>query len=248
MVACNSEMRERALRMLAEAAPDHSTQWSAIRHVAQLLGTCPETLRPRRRQVEVDHGQKPGVTSEAAEEIKCLRRENLELRRAHEIEERVRVVRQGTRPSHDEVFRSIDQHKDRFTSISTRIASGRAICFGAAPDGQWVHHQPRLPGRASASHLCSAAARRAARARGGAAARRKLWRLRPTEGARPAQAAGLDLGRDRTERLMRLAGSAASGGRSPCSPPAPIRPRRSRGTWSSGASLRPLRGGSGSAT
>ncbi|MET4706112.1 transposase-like protein, partial [Frigoribacterium sp. UYMn621] len=39
------EMRERALRMLAESRPDHPTTMSAIRHVAGMLGMSPETLR-----------------------------------------------------------------------------------------------------------------------------------------------------------------------------------------------------------
>jgi len=39
------EMRERALRMLAETRPSHSTMMSAVRHVAGLLGMSLETLR-----------------------------------------------------------------------------------------------------------------------------------------------------------------------------------------------------------
>lgn len=37
------------------------------------------------RQVEVDGGQRPGVTTEESAELKRLRRENAELRRANEI-------------------------------------------------------------------------------------------------------------------------------------------------------------------
>jgi transposase len=37
------------------------------------------------RQVEVDQGRREGLTSEEREEIKKLRRENFELRRANEI-------------------------------------------------------------------------------------------------------------------------------------------------------------------
>ena len=70
MTAYSPEMHERALRMLVEAIPDQPTEWAAIRHVAQMLGISPETLRLWRRRVEVDSGAKPGVTSEAAEEIK----------------------------------------------------------------------------------------------------------------------------------------------------------------------------------
>lgn len=39
------EMRERALRMLAETRPSHPNMMSAVRHVAGLLGMSPETLR-----------------------------------------------------------------------------------------------------------------------------------------------------------------------------------------------------------
>lgn len=85
MTRFSPEMRDRALRMLAEAAPDHPNRWTAIRHVAGLLGMSPETLRLWQRREAVDAGKKPGVTSEAAEEIKRLKRENAELRRANEI-------------------------------------------------------------------------------------------------------------------------------------------------------------------
>lgn len=79
------EMRERALRMLAESRGDHPNLMSAIRHVAGLLGMSSETLRLRQRRYEVDAGGKPGVTTEAAAEIKRLLRENGELRKANEI-------------------------------------------------------------------------------------------------------------------------------------------------------------------
>lgn len=48
------------------------------------IGT-PETLRTWIRRAEVDTGQRPGVTSQTAEENKALRKEIAELRRANEI-------------------------------------------------------------------------------------------------------------------------------------------------------------------
>ena len=75
------EMRERALRMLAETRPSHPTMMSAVRHVAGLLGMSPETLRLWHRRAEVDAGQRPGVTTDAAEENKRLQKENAELRK-----------------------------------------------------------------------------------------------------------------------------------------------------------------------
>lgn len=79
------EMRERALRMLAKTRPSHATLMSAARHVAGLLGMSPETLRLWHRQAEVDAGAKRGVTTEAAQRIKQLKKEVSELRKANEI-------------------------------------------------------------------------------------------------------------------------------------------------------------------
>ena len=57
-----------------------------IAHVARDIGLPPETLRKRVRQAEADQGLRPGLpSSEEREEIKRLRKENFELRRANEI-------------------------------------------------------------------------------------------------------------------------------------------------------------------
>ena len=80
------ELRERAVRMVAEVTPDYPSQWAAIRAVAQKLGIgCAETLRKWIRQGEVDGGKRAGLTSAEHAEIKALKREVAELRRANEI-------------------------------------------------------------------------------------------------------------------------------------------------------------------
>jgi transposase len=80
------ELRERAIRMVAEVRPDYPSDWPAIVAVAGKLGIgSAETLRKWVRQAEVNAGQRPGVTSEDSAEIKRLKRENAELRRANEI-------------------------------------------------------------------------------------------------------------------------------------------------------------------
>jgi len=57
-----------------------------IAHVADNLGIHKETLRKRVRQAEADGGLRSDLpTSEEREEIKRLRQENFELRRANEI-------------------------------------------------------------------------------------------------------------------------------------------------------------------
>lgn len=85
MTRYTPEMRERALRMLAQARPDHPNLMSAVRHVAGMLGMSPETLRVWQRRYETDAGQRPGVMTDATEEIRRLKRENAELRKANEI-------------------------------------------------------------------------------------------------------------------------------------------------------------------
>ena len=74
------------MRMVAEVRPDYPSEWAAIGAVAQKLGIgSSETLRKWIRQAEVDGGTRPGVTSEESAEIRKLKREVAELRRANEI-------------------------------------------------------------------------------------------------------------------------------------------------------------------
>ena len=72
------ELLDRATRLVFESG-------RPVAHIAADLGIPKETLRKYVRQVEVDQGRREGLTSEEREEIKKLRRENFELRRANEI-------------------------------------------------------------------------------------------------------------------------------------------------------------------
>ncbi len=80
------ELKQRAVRMFEEIRGDHESQWAAMARVAELLGvTTPETVRKWVRRAEVDAGTRAGVTSEESEQVKRLRRENAELKRANAI-------------------------------------------------------------------------------------------------------------------------------------------------------------------
>jgi transposase-like protein len=53
------ELRERAVRMVLDHAPDHPSQWAAIRSVAEKLGCTVEALRRWVRQSDRDAGTRP---------------------------------------------------------------------------------------------------------------------------------------------------------------------------------------------
>jgi transposase len=73
------ELIQRGVRLAMESG-------RPIAHIATDLGMHPETLRKRVRQAEADRGLRPDLpTSEEREEIKKLRKEVFELRRANEI-------------------------------------------------------------------------------------------------------------------------------------------------------------------
>lgn len=79
------ELRERAVRMVFEHAPEHTSQWATIRSVAAKLDCTTECLRRWVRQAERDAGQRPGLTTGEQQRIKDLERENRELKRANDI-------------------------------------------------------------------------------------------------------------------------------------------------------------------
>ena len=80
------ELRERAVRLVAEHRDQYETEYAAIRSIAAKLGIAsPESLRLWVRKAEVDAGERPGVSSEESAEIRRLRAEVKELRRANEI-------------------------------------------------------------------------------------------------------------------------------------------------------------------
>ncbi|MBA8923696.1 transposase [Kutzneria viridogrisea] len=73
------------MRLVEEHRDEYRSEWAAICSIAEKFGVSGETLRNWARQDQVDHGQRPGTTTEESAELKRLRRENAELKRANEI-------------------------------------------------------------------------------------------------------------------------------------------------------------------
>ena len=79
------ETRARAVRLVLEHREDYPSEWAAITAVSKRLGMNAETLRNWIRQQQIDDGDRDGVSSEAAAEIRALRRRNAELEQTIEI-------------------------------------------------------------------------------------------------------------------------------------------------------------------
>lgn len=80
------ELRDRAVRLVAEQRGQYESEYEAIRSIAAKLGIgSAESLRKWVRRAEIDAGGRPGVSSDESAELRRLRRENAELRRANEI-------------------------------------------------------------------------------------------------------------------------------------------------------------------
>ena len=77
--------KDRAVRMVFDRLEheDAPSRYRVIKDLAPKMSITTETLRRWVEQAEVDAGDKPGVTTSAAEEIRRLKRENQELRRAN---------------------------------------------------------------------------------------------------------------------------------------------------------------------
>ena len=96
------ELLDRGARLVFESG-------RPIAHVARDLGVPSETLRRHVRQIEADEGRRPDLpTAAEREEIKQLRKEVYELRRANDPQGRVGVFRDRARCRPTEVSRFID--------------------------------------------------------------------------------------------------------------------------------------------
>jgi transposase len=72
--------------LVAEVQGEHESEWAAMTRVSELLGVgTAETVRKWVRRAEVDQGARPGTTSVESAEVKRLKREVAELRRANAI-------------------------------------------------------------------------------------------------------------------------------------------------------------------
>jgi len=81
----SAEVRARAVRMVLDNQGRHESRWAAVTSISAKIGCAPQTLNEWVKKAEVDRGDRAGITTETAERLKALERENRELRQANEI-------------------------------------------------------------------------------------------------------------------------------------------------------------------
>jgi transposase len=73
------------VRLVFDHEADHPSRWTAISSIAAKIGCSAHTLHEWVKKAEVDTGMRAGLSSDMAEKMKALERENRELRQANEI-------------------------------------------------------------------------------------------------------------------------------------------------------------------
>ncbi len=108
------EVRERAIRIIYEQEPAHSSQWAAIFSIGDKIGRTPETLRRWKQQAERDAGRRSGLTTNEREKVQRLKREYKELKRGErDSAQSVSFFRPGgARPQTEVMVYFVDEHRD----------------------------------------------------------------------------------------------------------------------------------------
>jgi transposase len=79
------ELKERAVRLVMALRAETGEKHGSVKRVAEQLDVGVESLRSWVKQAEVDVGDRAGTTTQDSEELKALRQEVKELRRANSI-------------------------------------------------------------------------------------------------------------------------------------------------------------------
>ena len=195
----SAEVRARAVRMVLDHEREHPSRRATILSIASKIGCTAQTLNEWVKKAEVHSGRKPGLTTEMAEKLKALERENREPCQANEIPRKASAYfcPGGARPPVQAMIAFIDDHRGAY--------GVEPICrvLPIAPSTYHVHDARRAdPTKLSARSRRDATllpeVRRVFDENFRVYGVRKVWRLMTREGHRIARCT--------TERSMRHAG------------------------------------------
>ncbi|MFB7108542.1 IS3 family transposase [Streptomyces sp. NPDC056291] len=137
------ELRRRAVRMVAEVRDDYPNETAALQAVADKLGIgSRETLRNWLKHHEIDEGTRPGTTTEESAQLKALKKENAELKRANEIlKAAAKFLRGRARPATHALVAFIDEHRDRFGGVEPICRTLTEHDCKIAPSTYYAHNK-----------------------------------------------------------------------------------------------------------
>ncbi|MFS8204702.1 IS3 family transposase [Streptomyces sp. CWNU-52B] len=135
------ELRRRAVRMVAEVRDGYPNETAALQAVTEKLGIgSRETLRNWVKQQEIDAGTRPGTTTEESAQLKALKKENAELKRANEILKAAgKFLRGRARPATRTLVAFIDEHRDRFGGVEPICRTLTGHDCKIAPSTYYAH-------------------------------------------------------------------------------------------------------------
>ncbi|MBZ4509865.1 IS3 family transposase [Mycobacterium avium subsp. hominissuis] len=194
----SAEEKAAAVRMVRTLRAELGTEQGTVQRVARQLGYGVESVRTWVRQVDIDEGLAPGVTTSESKKVKELEQEIRELKRANEILKRAaKFLRGGARPPTQEIVDFIDDNRGEFgvEPICTVLrAAGLQVALSTYYDAK-----ARVPSaRALRDAVLGPALCQLWKDNYCVYGARKLWKT--------ARRDGHDVGRDQVARLMRAAG------------------------------------------
>ncbi|WP_176599234.1 IS3 family transposase [Sphingobium sp. 15-1] len=108
------EVRERAVRMVAEQRAEYGSEWEVMKSIAAKIGCSLETLRRWCREEASRRAGPAALAADDRERLRLLEREVKELRRANEILRKASAYfcDGGARPPREMMMAFIDAHRE----------------------------------------------------------------------------------------------------------------------------------------
>jgi transposase len=85
-------VHEPAVRLVLDNEGQHGSRWQSALSISAKIGCAPQTLIDGGKKAEVNSGKRAGVSSEMAERMKALERENRELRQGKVDQKTIRGI------------------------------------------------------------------------------------------------------------------------------------------------------------